>query len=330
MNVLVIGGAGYIGSHTVQSLRKEKASGFNRIIVFDDLSTGFRSSVPEGVDFVVGDVRDTVALTRVMVEHKISAVIHFAAKLIVPESVREPLAYYSTNVAGVISLAQACKEAGVKNLIFSSTAAVYGNASGEEPVTEESWPKPINPYGYSKLMAERILFDCTAAFGLKLVVLRYFNVAGAAVDGSNGQRTSNVTHLIQVACQTAQNKRPFLEVFGQDFATIDGTGVRDYIHVEDLAELHVLALNYLNTGGSSEILNCGYGRGFSVNEVIASVKRISGRDFLVKKIGRREGDPAIIVADSSKIQKLFSWSPKFNNLDLICKTAYEWELKQQR
>jgi len=323
MKVLVTGGAGYIGSHTVQALLVEG----HQVVVFDDLSTGFRQAIPNAAVFIQGNILDTTKLAGCLKEHSVEAVIHFAAKLIVPESLEKPVDYYQNNVGGTVSLAAACKEAGVSKVIFSSTAAVYGEAQSSAPVTETDLCQPINPYGASKLMSERVLQDCDRAFGLRSVCLRYFNVAGAAVDGRNGQRTKNVTHLIQVSAQASLGQRPCVEVFGTDFSTTDGSGVRDYIHVQDLADLHVLALKYLAADGVSSVFNCGYGVGFSVLQVIAAMKRVSGSDFSVKKVSRRAGDPSSLVADSSKIKKTFGWTPKYADLDLICKTALEWAKK---
>lgn len=321
MQVLVTGGAGYIGSHTVQKLLD---AGYG-VVVYDNITTGFREAIPAGAELVMGDVRDKLMLSRVMKDKKISAVVHFAAKLIVPESVEKPLDYYENNTAGVLTLAQACLENDVKKVVFSSTAAVYGDASVSGLITEASPTGPLNPYGQSKLMSESILRDCEKPHGLKSVCLRYFNVAGAAVSGNNGQRTKNATHLIKVASEAACGKRESVGIFGTDYPTPDGTGVRDYIHVEDLAELHVLALKYLSDGGDSQIFNCGYGRGFSVREVIDTVRKVSGVNFKVIEQPRRAGDAAQLVADSSKIRKAFSWTPKYDNLELICQTAYNWE-----
>ncbi|MBV2167561.1 MAG: UDP-glucose 4-epimerase GalE [Bdellovibrio sp.] len=321
MQVLVTGGAGYIGSHTVQKLLD---AGYG-VVVYDNITTGFREAIPTGAELVMGDVRDKLMLSRVMKDKKISAVVHFAAKLIVPESVEKPLDYYENNTAGVLTLAQACIENGVKKVVFSSTAAVYGDASVSGLITEQSPTGPLNPYGQSKLMSENVLRDCEAPHGLKSVCLRYFNVAGASVSGNNGQRTKNATHLIKVASEAACGKRESVGIFGTDYSTPDGTGVRDYIHVEDLADLHVLALKYLSDGGSSQIFNCGYGRGFSVRDVIDTVRKVSGVNFKVIEQPRRAGDAAQLVADSSKIRKAFAWTPKYDNLELICRTAYEWE-----
>lgn len=322
MKVLVTGGAGYIGSHTLRKLLKAG----HVPVVFDNLSTGFREAIPAGVDFVLGDVRNKELVLQTLREKKIEAVIHFAAKLVVPESVRQPLEYYENNVMGTLLLLQACVAAHVKYFIFSSTAAVYGNPA-RVPVTEETQPSPLNPYGTSKWMSEQILADTAYVHPLKYVVLRYFNVAGASIEGDNGQRTANATHLVKVASQAATGKRSQVEIFGTDYKTEDGTGVRDYIHVDDLAQAHTQALDYLEHGGPSEIMNVGYGRGFSVREVLREMKQASGRDFQIKESARREGDASTIVADSRKIQSKLAWKPHHDDLSLICKTAYEWEKK---
>ncbi len=321
MQVLVTGGAGYIGSHTVQKLLD---AGYG-VVVYDNVTTGFREAIPVGAELIMGDVRDKLMLSRVMKDKKISAVVHFAAKLIVSESVEKPLDYYENNTMGALALAQACIENEVGMVVFSSTSMVYAGAEVSYMLTEISPTSPSNPYGQTKLMSELILRDCEKPYGLRSVCLRYFNVAGAALDGKNGQRTKNATHLIKVASEAACGKRESVGIFGTDYPTEDGTGVRDYIHVEDLAELHVLALKYLNDGGRSEVFNCGYGRGFSVREVIDAVRKVSGVNFKVVEQPRRAGDAVYLVADSSKIRKAFSWTPKYDNLELICQTAYNWE-----
>lgn len=323
MKVLVTGGAGYIGSHTAQAL----LGAGHQVMVMDNITTGFREAVPVGVELIQGDVRNGALLAEVLKKNSVDAIIHFAAKLIVPESLEKPIEYYENNTMGVLSLVQACVASNVKKVVFSSTAAVYGDVSTNALLTERTPTAPLNPYGSSKLMSEQILRDCEAPHGLRSVCLRYFNVAGAAEDGKNGQRTANATHLIKVASQAACGKRASVGIFGTDYPTPDGTGVRDYIHVEDLADLHVLALKYLNEGGKSEIFNCGYGHGFSVREVIDTVKKVSGVDFKVEEQPRRAGDAATLVADSSKVRKAFNWTPQRDNLELICKTAYEWEKK---
>lgn len=321
MTILITGGAGYIGSHTIRSTLN---AGFTPV-VYDDLSTGFRDAIPKGFSFIQGDVRDSKRLHSVLEEYKPACIIHFAAKLVAPDSIEAPLDYYENNTQGVISIAKACAATGVKHVVFSSTAAVYGDSETKNLITEKTPTAPLNPYGYSKLMSEQILRDCEKAYGLTSVSLRYFNVAGAALDGKNGQRTKDATHLIKVASEAACGKRDSVGVFGTDYPTRDGTGVRDYIHVEDLADLHVLALQYLFAGGKSDVFNCGYGKGASVHEVLNQVKKVSGNDFKVIHQPRRAGDAAMLVADPSKIKKAFQWQPKHDDLELICRSAYEWE-----
>jgi UDP-glucose 4-epimerase len=323
MKVLVTGGAGYIGSHTVGRLL---ASGFE-VVVYDNLTTGFKVAVPEGVELVVGDIRDQALLTQVMKDHKVGAVIHFAAMLNVAESLTIPLDYYDNNTAGVLSLARACVAAGISKVVFSSTAAVYGDVEGDGLLTEDIPKAPINPYGHSKLMSEQILQDFEKAYGLKSIRLRYFNVAGAADNGLNGQRTKKAFHLIHLASQTAAGIRSEMKIFGTDYPTQDGTCIRDYIHVEDLADVHVLALKHLLSGGTSDVFNCGYGEGFSIFQVLSTVKKVSGVNFPVEEVGRRAGDPAKLVADSTKLQSKLGWVPKRNDIDLICKSSCEWEQK---
>ncbi len=322
MNVLVTGGAGYIGSHTVRKLIE---AGYTPI-VYDNLSTGFRDSLPPSVLLITGDIRDRDLLVRTMKEKKVEAVIHFAAKLIVPESVEMPLEYYENNVFGTLKTLEACAQAGVDKFIFSSTAAVYGNPA-KVPVTETSQTGPLNPYGASKLMSEKIIEDFGKTCPFSYVILRYFNVAGAAVEGGNGQRTKDATHLVKVAVEAACGKRAQIEIFGTDYPTADGTGVRDYIHVDDLAVAHVKALEHLKKGGASEIFNVGYGHGYSVRDVLNTVEKVCGKSLNIKESPRRVGDAAAIVADSAKIQTVLGWKPQYNDLELICKTAYEWEKK---
>ncbi|MBS1970383.1 MAG: UDP-glucose 4-epimerase GalE [Bdellovibrionales bacterium] len=320
MKVLVTGGAGYIGSHTVQKLIEAG----HYPVVFDNLSTGFRVAVPESVPLVVGDVRDMALVAKALRDHQIEGVIHFAAKLVAPESVEKPLEYYENNVLGTIRVLEACKAAGVNKFIFSSTAAVYGNPK-EFLVTEDVPTAPLNPYGASKLMSERVIQDGANAHDLRYVILRYFNVAGASLKGNNGQRTAGATSLIKVAGEVAAGKKDHVEIFGTDYPTPDGTGIRDYIHVDDLADVHVLALESLNQESASHIYNVGYGHGFSVRDVIRAMQKVSGKQFAVKEGARREGDPVGFVADSTKAQKAFAWKPKCDNIDLICKTTFEWE-----
>lgn len=318
MKVLVTGGAGYIGSITTRRLLAEN----HEVLVYDNLSTGFREAIPSPAKFVFGDIRDGALLGRVMKDEKIEAIIHFAAKLIVPESVEKPLEYYETNVLGGLRVIEAARANGVKAFIFSSTAAVYGNPE-TSPVSEQASLSPLNPYGASKAMIERVLMDLQAT--LPSVSLRYFNVAGASADLKSGQRTKSATHLVKVAAEVACGKRPSMAIFGTDYSTVDGTGVRDYIHVEDLADAHLLALNYLVDGGKSLVLNCGYGRGFSVRQVISAMEKVSGQKITVHSQQRRAGDAAEIVASPAKIFEVFPWSPKWDSLDEICRMAYEFE-----
>ncbi|WP_413578485.1 UDP-glucose 4-epimerase GalE [Bdellovibrio sp. HCB290] len=321
MRILVTGGAGYIGSHTANQLIQAG----HHVVVFDNLSTGFIESVPKNSVFEKGDVTDAAALSGVMVRHKIEAVIHFAAKLSVAESVSHPTSYYHNNTLGMLNLVQACKDNNIKYVVFSSTAASYGHGV-ESGLLNETLPTvPINPYGWSKVMSERILTEGGKEYGIKNVILRYFNVAGAALDGKNGQKTANAYHLIHVGSQAAVGKRKQVAIYGTDYPTPDGTCIRDYIHVEDLAQLHVLALNYLVAGGESDVFNCGYGHGFSVREVLTTLRKVSGNEFPIVEEGRRAGDPAILIADSSKIRKAFKWEPKYDNLEVICKSAFDWE-----
>ena len=318
--ILVTGGAGYIGSHTTEALIE---AGFE-VIVVDDLSTGYERLLHPKARFYIYNVLETEKITSIMKNECISAVVHFAAKIIVPESISEPLNYYRNNTMGVLSLLEACKASSIKNIVFSSTAAVYGNAS-MELITESSPLAPINPYGSSKLFSETLIRDSEIEFGLKSVVLRYFNVAGASASGKFGQLSKNATHLIKIASEAACGKRDSMSITGTDYPTPDGTGVRDYIHVEDLADVHVLALKYLLNGGESEIFNCGYGHGSSVREVVDMVKKVSGVNFKAIEADRRPGDAAQLVADSTKVRRILNWSPKRDSLELICRSAYEFE-----
>jgi len=323
-SILVPGGAGYIGSHTVLQL---VARG-ERVVVLDDLSTGFRQAVRD-VPLVVGNVGDRALVDSVLAEHRVDTIIHFAAHTIVPESVSNPLKYYGNNTCSTRSLLDCASRAGVKNIVFSSTAAVYGNpATGL--AAEESATAPINPYGTSKLMSEWMLRDLCAVTPMRSVILRYFNVAGSDPAGRIGQSTRAATLLVKVACEVAVGKRPFLSVFGTDYPTPDGTGVRDYIHVEDLASAHVSALTYLRDGGKSLIANCGYGHGYSVREVIASVEKISGIKLTVREEPRRAGDPPALIAKADKVREVLGWSAKLDDIDTIVRTSLEWEKRLQR
>jgi UDP-glucose 4-epimerase len=321
--ILVTGGAGYIGSHTVLALR---ARG-EQVVVLDNLYSGFRQAVLD-TPLVVGSVGDRELVARVLREHQIDTVMHFAAHTVVPESVSNPLKYYGNNTSNTRTLLEACSEAGVRNFVFSSTAAVYGIPAGD--FADESTPTmPINAYGTSKLMSEWMLRDLSHATPLRHVSLRYFNVAGSDTRGRIGQATRGATLLVKVACEVAVGKRPHLSVFGTDYPTPDGTGVRDYIHVEDLAAAHVNALAYLRDGGTSTVLNCGYGPGYSVREVIRSVERIAAAPVAVKDEPRRAGDPPILVARAEKVRSTLGWTPQLDDLDVIVKSALDWERKLQ-
>jgi UDP-glucose 4-epimerase len=321
MPVLVTGGAGYIGSHMVLALLD---AGHEEVVVLDDLSTGFDWAVPKGVKLVVGDVADQDLVTRTILQHRIDALAHFAAKTVVPESVADPLGYYLANTVKTRSLIEASVHAGVRHVIFSSTAAVYGEPV-VSPVPEDLPLKPINPYGRSKLMSEWMIADAAAACGFSYVTLRYFNVAGADPEGRSGQSTPNATHLIKVATQVALGQRARLDVYGTDYPTPDGSCLRDYIQVSDLAEAHRLALDHLRSGGESLTLNCGYGRGYSVLEVVEVVKRISGRDFEVRPCPRRAGDPSSVVAEARLVQERLGWRPRYDDLEAIVSQALSWE-----
>jgi UDP-glucose 4-epimerase len=295
-----------------------------RVIVLDNLSTGFRWAVPSAATLVVGDVGDQDLVRTVIRKYGVQSIVHFAGSIVVPESVADPLGYYNNNTVKSRALMEAAVATGLKNFIFSSTAAVYGNPV-ENPVSEAAQPAPMSPYGWSKLMTEVMLADTSRAHDFNYVALRYFNVAGADPKGRSGQSTPRATHLIKVACETALGQRTHMEVFGTDYPTHDGTCVRDYIHVTDLIRAHVAALDYLRTGGKSEIFNCGYSKGFSVLEVIEAVKRISGIEFDVRRVPRRPGDPAAIVAASQKIRDQLGWQPRHDDLDEIVRHALSWE-----
>ena len=320
MSVLVTGGAGYIGSHMVLEL----LDAGEKVVVVDNLTTGFRWAVDPRATLVVGDVADDDLVRTVIRKHNVGAIIHFAGSIVVPESVADPLGYYHNNTAKSRSLMATAVATGVKHFIFSSTAAVYGNPK-ENPVSEMAVPAPMSPYGSSKLMTEVMLADTARAHDFRFVALRYFNVAGADPKGRSGQSTPRATHLIKVACETALAKRSHMEVFGTDYPTQDGTCVRDYIHVKDLARAHMSALEHLRKGGASDIFNCGYSKGYSVHEVIAAVKKASGVDFKVILSPRRPGDPAAIVAASGKIRDQLGWKPEHDDLGKIVSQALAWE-----
>lgn len=320
MSILVTGGAGYIGSHMVLDLVE---AGEN-VVVFDNLSTGFRWAVSPEATFVEGDCGDSKLVGELIGRYGIESIIHFAGSVVVPESIEQPLLYYGNNTANSRALMQAAVHGGVRNFIFSSTAAVYGMPK-VNPVAETAPLCPMSPYGSSKLMTEIMLRDVAAAHDFRYVALRYFNVAGGDPAGRTGQSTANATHLIKVACETALGKRPYFEVFGTDYPTADGSCIRDFIHVSDLARAHRDALSYLRAGGASETLNCGYSRGFSVLDVIDVVKRVSGMNFEVRYSGRRAGDPAEIVAQSERIRETLGWTPGLDNLETIVAHALAWE-----
>ncbi len=319
MTILITGGAGFIGGHTVLAFldRGEVP------IVLDDLSTGSRAAVPPGVPFFMGDVADADLVLRMIKRHKVDAILHFAAKIIVPESVADPLNYYFSNTVKTHALLQAAVKGNVPHFVFSSSAAVYGNPS-VTPVSETAVPAPLSPYGRSKLMSEQMLADASAASDLRHVALRYFNVAGADPAGRHGQSTPGATHLIKVALETALGQRSHLSIYGNDYPTPDGTCVRDYVHVSDLAHAHVAALDHLRSGGDSRTLNCGYGKGYSVSEVVEAVKMVTGVDFEIRQAPRRAGDPASIVADSDQLMKL-GWRPELNDLRHMIAHAHSWE-----
>ena len=320
MSVLVTGGAGYIGSHMVLQL----LDAGEKVVVIDNLSTGYRWAVAPGAELVVADIADTDLVKETIRTHGVTAIIHFAGSIVVPDSVADPLGYYLNNTVKSRGLIAAAVESGVKCFIFSSTAAVYGNPE-ENPVSETARLTPMSPYGSSKLMTEIMLADTARAHDFRFVALRYFNVAGADPQGRSGQSTPRATHLIKVACETAIGKRAEMHVFGTDYPTSDGTCVRDYIQVSDLAAAHLAALRYLQGGGASEIFNCGYSKGYSVHQVIAAVKRASGSDFKVVLSPRRAGDPAAIVAASAKIRDALGWQPQHDDLDKIVAQALNWE-----
>ena len=320
MAILVTGGAGYIGSHMAVGLLERGED----VVVLDNLVTGVRAQVPAQAAFVEGNVADEALVGKILEDHKIDAVLHFAGSVVVPESVADPLKYYSNNTAASRSLLETCARAGVDKFIFSSTAAVYGVT--DAPLVDEGAPKePASPYGRSKLMTEQMLADLAAASTLRYVVLRYFNVAGADPLGRTGQSTPGATHLIKRACQAALGRVPKLGIFGSDFPTRDGTGVRDYIHVTDLIGAHLLALDHLRGGGVSETFNCGYGSGFSVLEVIDAVERVTGITVPAEHQPRRPGDPPMIVADSSKLKVALGWEPQHASIDTIVGHAFRWE-----
>ncbi|HZV81358.1 MAG TPA: UDP-glucose 4-epimerase GalE [Geobacteraceae bacterium] len=320
--ILVTGGCGYIGSHVVRQLSEAG----NRVVVYDNLSTGFADALVNGETLVQGDLADTSAVDELFAGYGFRTVLHFAASIVAPESVTNPLKFYANNTRNTLNLLLACVRHGVERFVFSSTAATYGIPE-DGHASEETPTVPINPYGTSKLMSEWMLRDTAAAHPLRYAALRYFNVAGADPLARMGQRTPEATHLIKVCCEAALGLRPEVCIYGTDFPTPDGTGIRDYIHVEDLASAHLAALSYLARGGESVRLNVGYGKGASVREVIAMVKRVSGVDFKVVEAGSRPGDPAMLVARAEKIRSVLGWIPAHDDLEKIITDAWNWERK---
>lgn len=320
MTVLVTGGAGYIGSHMVLALVDRGED----VVVLDNLSTGFQWAISPKAELVTGDIGDQELAARIIAEHGVNAIVHFAGSIVVPDSVADPLGYYSNNTVKSRALMEVCVQQKVPHFIFSSTAAVYGIPQ-TNPVFEDNLLAPISPYGSSKLMTEWMLRDSAAAYDLEYVALRYFNVAGADPQGRSGQSTPQATHLIKVACQTMLGQRDHMAVFGKDYDTPDGTCVRDYIHVSDLISAHVDALNYLRGGGRSGVFNCGYGEGYSVLDVIKAVEKAGGRPIDVRDAPRRAGDPPALVAGADKVRAELGWQPQHNDLDKIVEGALAWE-----
>lgn len=322
MTVLVTGGAGYIGSHTVHAL----VDAGENVVVVDNLSTGFSAFVPDGVPLFIGDAADESLVENVIAAHRIDSIIHFAGSVVVSDSMRDPLGYYRNNTMTTRSLLNTAVKCGVGRFIFSSTAAVYGNPD-EVPVREDAPTRPLSPYGFSKLMTEIMLHDVAAAHGIDYIALRYFNVAGADPRGRIGLATAGATHLLKIAVEAATGQRAKIDVFGTDYPTPDGSCIRDFIHVSDLADAHRAALSYLRAGGPSATLNCGYGRGYSVLESIAAVRRVAGRNFAVRHADRRPGDIMTMVADTSRIRATLDWTPRYDDLDIIATHALAWEQK---
>lgn len=321
MTVLVTGGAGYIGSHMVWALVDANED----VVVVDRLSTGFEWAVAPEAKLIQADIADTAAMAGIIKTHGVDSIIHFAGSISVPESLADPMAYYQNNTVNSFGLVRAAIETGVRNFVFSSTAAVYGTPDNDHPITETAPTRPQSPYGTSKLMTETMLADAVVVHDFRYVALRYFNVSGADPKGRTGQSTRGAVNLIKVATETAMGKRDAMEVFGTDYPTRDGTCVRDFIHVTDLVAAHVDALGYLRKGGQSLVANCGYGRGYTVNEVLESVRRVSGRDFEVRHAPRRTGDIITSVANSTRAREALSWEPRHNDLDEIVSSALAWE-----
>ena len=322
--VLVTGGAGYVGSHVVLAL----LDAGHQVVVLDDLSTGVRELVPASAVFIEGDIADAELVRGLIAERDVSAVMHFAASVVVPESVADPLKYYRNNTSASRNLIEACAAQGIARFIFSSTAAVYGIPE-RVPVTETAACQPINPYGSSKLMTELMLRDVAAAGDFPYVCLRYFNVAGTDPEGRSGETAPEATHLITIACQAATGAREHIEIFGEDYDTPDGTCIRDYVHVTDLGAAHLAALDYLMAGGESLTLNCGYGRGYSVLEVLRAVEKAAGLALNKRPAPRRAGDPPVLIADANRIRERLGWRPKFDDLNVIVETALAWQERRR-
>jgi UDP-glucose 4-epimerase len=322
MSILLTGGAGYVGSHMALAL----VDAGEGVVVVDDLSTGVQRLVPGAAAFVAGDVGDPALLARTIAAHGVDTILHLAASVVVPESVADPLGYYLNNTEKTRALLQVAIACGVRQVIFSSTAAVYG-MTGALPVAEDAPLRPLSPYGASKMMSEMMLADAARAHGVRYVVLRYFNVAGADPQGRAGQSTPRATHLIKVACEAALGQRSHMEVFGTDHPTPDGTCIRDYIQVTDLARAHLAAVKHLRGGGASDVFNCGYGRGFSVLQVIDAVQRLAGRRFDVRRAAPRPGDPAIVIAKADRIRRHLNWTPEHDDLDTIVHQALRWQAR---
>src|SRR5690242_8195088 len=322
MTVLVTGGAGYIGSHMVRAL----ADAGEGVVVVDNLSTGFSNFLPQGVPLFIGDAGDENLVEGVLAQHRVESIIHFAGSVVVPDSMRDPLGYYRNNTMTTQSLLRAAVKAGVSRFIFSSTAAVYGNPE-QVPVPEHAPTRPLSPYGSSKLMTEIMLHDVASAHGMSYVVLRYFNVAGADPEARMGLATIGATHLLKIAVEAATGQRAKIDVFGTDYPTQDGSCIRDFIHVSDLAQAHRAALSYVRGGGKPVTLNCGYGRGYSVLETIEAVRRVSGRDFAIQYAPRRPGDIMTMVADTGRMRSLLDWTPRYDDLETIATHALAWEWK---
>jgi len=322
MTVLVTGGAGYIGTHMVQALVQAGEG----VVVIDNLSTGFSALLPQGVPLFIGDAADENLVEGVIAAHEVKSIIHLAGSVVVPDSMRDPLAYYRNNTMTTRSLLNAAVKSGVNRFIFSSTAAVYGNPD-QVPVAEDAPTRPLSPYGSSKLMTEIMLHDTASAHGMNYVVLRYFNVAGADPLARMGLSTVGATHLLKIAVEAATGQRAKIEVLGTDYPTPDGSCIRDFIHVSDLAQAHRAALSYLRGGGASLTLNCGYGHGYSVLETIEAVRRVSGRNFAVQHGPRRPGDIVTMIADTARIRSTLDWTPQYDDLETIARHALAWEEK---